>query len=131
MMQHRFQMLTWLFAIWMLCSISSVSATPQVAQPAAWRTTPTLSADVYPSYQFRSTSTCALVVGNTSYTSTQPYTPAAKPGNARRSTGWGDPSDDDDEEIGVYKPTPVGEPFILLVLAFLWIIYKKKRATAK
>ena len=133
MMQHRFHMIAWLFAIWMLCSIPSVHAASLASQPSAWRTTPTLSADVYPSCQFRSTSTCAMVVGATSYTSNQVYSPGAKPSNIRRGTGsgWSDPDDDDDENTGVgVKPTvPVGEPFILLLLAFLWIVYKKKRAT--
>ena len=131
MMQHRRHIFKWLFALWMLCCIGSVSAVSQVSAPAAWRTTPTLSADVYPSYQFRSTSSYAPVVGTTSYlsTSTTVYTPGTSdPYRARRGTIDETPTD---EEIG-FIDTPVGEPFILFLFALLMsiVIYRKKRATA-
>jgi hypothetical protein len=132
MMQYRRHIFKWLFALWMLCCIGSVSAVSQVSAPAAWRTTPTLSADIYPSYQFRSTSTYAPVVGTTSYlsTSTTVYTPgASEPYRAKKEWEEGDP---EGQEVG-FIDTPVGEPFILLLFAFLMsiVIYTKKRVTAK
>lgn len=128
MMQHRFHRLMWLFAIWMLCSIAPVRAVSQVSQPAAWRTTPTLSSDITPGYQFRSTSACTPVVGATSYASTTVYTPGSQPAHARKDS-WGDPDDDDNDNLptGVVPTTPVGEPLILLLLAGLFVLYKKKR----
>lgn len=134
MMQHRFHRLMWLFAIWMLCSISTVNAMSQVSQPAAWRTTPTLSSDITPGYQFRSTSAYTPIVGATSYTSTTVYTPGATPARAKKDE-WGNQDDDDNENlpIGVTPTTPVGEPFILLLFGVLMMvcIYTKKRVTAK
>ena len=127
MMQHRFYRLIWLIAMWMLCSISPVTASPQVSQPAAWRTTPTLSSDITPAYQFRSTSAYAPVVGTTSYTSTTTtvYAPGATSARSRRSEGWDDPEDD---PVGVLPTTPVGEPLVLLLLAGLFVLYKKRTA---
>ena len=132
MMQHRFHIIAWLCAIWMLCGISSVNAMPQASQPAASRTTPTLSADVTPEYRFRSTSTYAPIVGTTSYlsTSTTVYTPGASEPYRAKKDSWseGQPTGD---EIG-FIPTPVGEPFILLLFGLLmsFVIYRKKRATS-
>lgn len=132
MMQHRFHIIAWLCAIWMLCSISSVNAMPQASQPAAWRTTPTLSADITPAYQFRSTSSYAPVVGTTSYlsTSTVAYAPGTSGPYRAKKDSWNE--EPTDEEIG-FIDTPVGEPFILLLFAFLMsiVIYTKKRVTAK
>ena len=130
MKQHRRHIFKWLFALWMLCCIGSVNAASQVEAPAAWRTTPTLSADIYPSYQFRSTSTYAPVVGTTSYlsTSTTVYTPGTS-GLNRAKKDWDE--EPTDEEIGFIN-TPVGEPFILFLFALLMsiVIYRKKRATS-
>ena len=56
MMQHRKNIILWLMAIWMLCSIPSVHAVSPASQPSAWQTTVTLSNDIYPSYEFYSTS---------------------------------------------------------------------------
>ena len=128
MMQHRFHRLMWLFAIWMLCSIAPVRAVSQVSQPAAWRTTPTLSSDITPGYQFRSTSSYAPVVGTTSYlsTSTVVYTPGTSGPNRAKKDVWDDP--EDDAIATVY--TPIGEPLILLLFGLLFILYKRKRATS-
>lgn len=132
MMQHRRFLIMWLFAIWMLCGISTAKATPQVNQPAAWRTTPVLSTDNYPSYQFRSTSTYAPIVGETSYSSTTIYTPGSSspsssaPHRAKKGgEGWGEP-DDDDSGIG-NVPTPIGSPLILLLMAVLYIFYTNRK----
>ena len=128
MMQRNIHRMIGLLALWMLCSIGAVHAGSQVEAPAAWRTTPRLSADVTPAYEFRSTSACTPVVGTTSYNATYVFTtPPAGPNRARRE--WDE--EPTDEEIG-FIDTPVGEPFILLLLALLmsFVIYIKKRATS-
>lgn len=125
MKQHRRHIFKWLFALWMLCCIGSVNAASQVEAPAAWRTTPTLSADIYPSYQFRSTSSYAPIVGTTSYlaTSTTVYKPGTSGPNRAKKDVWDDPEDDAIATVD----TPIGEPLILLLLAGLFVLYKKKR----
>ena len=132
MMQRKIHRLVWCLALWMLCSISSVNAMPQASQPAAWRTTPTLSADITPAYQFRSTSSYAPVVGTTSYlsTSTVAYAPGTSGPYRAKKGDWNE--EPTDEEIG-FIDTPVGEPFILLLFGVLMMvsIYTKKRVTAK
>ncbi len=128
MKQHRRHIFKWLFALWMLCCIGSVNAASQVEAPAAWRTTPTLSADIYPSYQFRSTSTYAPVVGTTSYlsTSTTVYKPGTSGPNRAKKDVWDDPEDDAIATVD----TPIGGPIILILFALAFILYKKKRATS-
>lgn len=123
MMQHRRHMILWLMAIWMLCSIPSVHAVSQASQPSAWQTTYTLSNDIYPSYEFYSTSSIAPVVGSTSYHSGPCYAPGAGHGGIRRDS-WDGPGDED--PIGVLPETPVGEPLILLLFALLFIVYKRR-----
>lgn len=129
MKQHRRHIFKWLFALWMLCCIGSVNAASQVEAPAAWRTTPTLSADVTPAYQFRSTSSYAPVVGTTSYlaTSTTVYKPGTSGPNRAKKDVWDDEPDDD--AIATVD-TPVGEPIILILFALAFILYIKKRATS-
>ena len=133
MMQRNIHRLVWCLALWMLCSIGAANAASQASAPAAWRTTPTLSADITPSYQFRSTSTYAPVVGTTSYlsTSTTVYTPGASSPYRAKKDSWGE-GDPEGEEMG-YINTPIGEPFILLLFGVLMMvsIYTKKRVTAK
>jgi hypothetical protein len=132
MMQHRRHIFKWLFALWMLCCIGSVNAASQVSAPAAWRTTPVLSTDNYPSYQFRSTSTYAPIVGETSYSSTAIYTPGSSspsssaPHRAKKGgEGWSEPGDDDSGIGNV--PTPIGSPLVLLLMAVLYIFYAKRK----
>lgn len=106
----------------------------QVSAPAAWQRTPVMSEDVRPTCEFRSTSTYTPIVGPTSYTSTTVYTPGASNPYRAKKDSWGDPTGDGDElPVGVLPVTPVGEPFILLLFAFLMsiVIYTKKRVTAK
>jgi hypothetical protein len=128
MMQHRFHIIAWLCAIWMLCGIGSVNAASQVEAPAAWRTTPTLSADITPAYQFRSTSSYAPIVGTTSYlaTSTTVYKPGTSGPNRAKKDVWDDPEDDAIATVD----TPIGEPIILILFALAFILYIKKRATS-
>ena len=120
----------WCLALWLLCSLGAANAASQVSAPAAWRTTPTLSADVTPEYRFRSTSTYAPIVGTTSYlsTSTTVYTPGASEPYRAKKDSW---SEGQGEEIGFIN-TPIGEPFILLLFGLLMslVIYRKKRATS-
>lgn len=131
MKQHRRHIFKWLFALWLLCSLGVANAASQVSAPAAWRTTPTLSADVTPEYRFRSTSTYAPIVGTTSYlsTSTTVYTPGASEPYRAKKDSWSEQPTD--EEIG-FIDTPIGEPFILLLFGLLmsFVIYRKKRATS-
>lgn len=131
MMQRNIHRIVWCLALWLLCSLGTVNAASQVEAPAAWRTTTTLSADITPAYQFRSTSSYAPVVGTTSYlsTSTVAYAPGTSGPYRAKKGDWDE--EPTDEEIG-FIDTPVGEPFILLLLALLmsFVIYIKKRATA-
>ena len=128
-MQHRRHMILWLIAVWMLCGIPSVHAVSQASQPSAWQTTFTLSDDIYPSYEFYSTSSIAPVVGSTSYHSGPCYAPGAGHGGIRRDTwGWDNP-DEDDQPIGQKPVVPVGEPLILLLFALLFIVYKRRIAS--
>ena len=117
-MRGRNKLYRWLFAIWILIGCETAAyAYTQAAPPSAWRTTPTLSTDIQPTYQFRSTSAYAPTVSITVYTpgsSTPYYGPRRDPANP-----WGDP--DDDEEIGQMK-TPVGEPLVLLLMAMLYAL---------
>ena len=126
MKQHRRHIFKWLFALWMLCCIGSVNAASQVQAPAAWRTTPVMSEDVHPNYEFRSTSSYAPVVGTTSYlaTSTTVYKPGTSGPNRAKKDVWDDPEDDAIATVD----TPIGEPIILILFALAFILYKKKRA---
>lgn len=124
-MKREIKTYKWLLAIVLLWGcFSTAYAYEPVTQPSSWRTTPTMSSDVQPNYQFRSTSTYKPVVGQTSYTS---YTSTATyaPGASRpRRSAW----DEEGEGIGnIY--TPVGDvPFVLMALmAGLYVIWKKKR----
>lgn len=75
-----------------------------------------------PSYQFRSTSTFQPIVGERSYISTQSYSPVAnKPYRAK--TDW----TEEEPEIGVIIQPPVGEPYVLLLMAVLYLFYKKSK----
>ncbi|MBQ9603367.1 MAG: hypothetical protein IJR42_06130 [Paludibacteraceae bacterium] len=129
MKQHRRHIFKWLFALWMLCCIGSVNAASQVEAPAAWRTTPVMSEDVHPNYEFRSTSSYAPVVGTTSYlaTSTTVYKPGTSGPNRAKKDVWDEePTDDAIATVD----TPIGEPIILILFALAFILYKKKRATS-
>ena len=79
-----------------------------------------------PEYQFRSTSTCTPVVGYTSYTSTEQYSPMAnapRPGQIRRDE-WTFP---DGEEVGVLD-TPVGDvPMVMMILLMAVYLLKKTK----
>lgn len=87
-----------------------------------------------PAYQFRSTSTCPPVVGYTSYTATEPYSPMAnapRPGQIRRDV-LGE-NVEEDNPIGVITVSPVGEvPMaLMIVMAFLYLFFAKIRKKSK
>lgn len=122
-MRERNKLYRWLFALWIL--IGSASATyAQTTPPAAWRTTPTLSTDMQPAYQFRSTSAYNPTVNVSVYTpgSSSPA-PARGPRRSESYDPFAEPTDDS-EGVGNVD-TPVGEPLILLVFAFLYLIGKR------
>lgn len=128
MMQQKINRIIGCVLFGMLCCIGEINAMPQASQPAAWRTTPTMSNQTRPAYQFRSTSNCAPVVGSTSYTSATVYTPGASSPSSnapyRAKKGDFDEPGDDDTGIG-NVPTPVGEPLILLLFALGYIAFRR------
>ena len=84
-----------------------------------------------PEYQFRSTSTCPPVVGYTDYTATEQYSPMAnapRPGQIRRDSWKEEP---DDDPIGQTTVSPVGDPLMLLLMAFLYLFNTKIRKKSK
>ena len=92
------------------------AATP----PPAWRTTPTLSNDISTDYTFQSTSSYTSVLGSS-------YSPMAS-GSQLLGDGPGLPDIGGDNPIGtVDDPAPIGEPLVLLVLALLYAIYRKRK----
>ena len=122
----------------------SAYAFPQSKQPSAWTTTPQTSKDVRPSYQFRSTSTYTSVVGDKHifFTSKQeantpaiigniPYpsmaytTSGSRPlyAGPKRAYRGGDPMGSVD--------TPVGEPWVLLLMALVFLIAKNGKFRCK
>lgn len=118
----------WL-AVWLLwcCTMGSAFAyTQQTTMPSAWGEKPTLCRDIDPSYHFRTTSSMAPVVGETSYITTT-YTPIGG-SRPQKTNGFNDAEDD---PIGVVPdPTPVGEPMaVLLVLALGYVVRKRRLLT--
>ncbi len=114
-----------LVAVLLVCTAATAHA--QVAQPAAWSSKPMMSEDVNTDYQFRSTSTCTPIVGSTPYISDGGITTAGAPQRGPRRGPWDDDwNESDADPIGVYANTPVGEPLVLLVLALLYIVLRKK-----
>ena len=123
-MGGRNKIYTWLIAIWLLISNASAAyAYTQVTPPSAWRTTPTLSADIQPAYQFHSTSVYTPTVNVTVYTPGS-SSPASGPNRMRRGI-----DDEEDDPAGLevgQVDTPVGEPFILLLFAMLYMLIGKR-----
>ena len=121
---YKCRLIAWL--LWWGGLLFSASAYAQTSMPSAWRTTPTMSTDVLPNYQFRSTSTYTPVVG---YTSSAVYSPSAI--SRPRRGPWDEDGDDEGNpsgnELGQLDTTPVGEPLILLALAMIYFLYKRKK----
>ena len=82
--------------------------------------------DVYPSYNFQSTSAYkSLISSSKNYAPTESADVAARR-IIRRTGSWDGPSDEDDP-IGVVPSVPVGEPLILLVLAIGYCFWLRLR----
>ena len=133
MMQREKNICKWLVMLWLMLIggvLSPMAAYTRVAQPSIWQKKTTMSTDIRPSYQFQSTSSYTLVVGQTSYTA-EPYNPAqpSGPARARREYNpWDETDPSDDPGVGeVDDPAPIGEPWVLLLLAILYIFYTKRK----
>ena len=129
-MRGRNKICRWLIAIWLLIGCETAAyAYTQAAPPSAWRTTPTLSADIQPAYQFRSTSAYAPTMN------IAVYTPGCSSpmGGPKRLRMGGDPDeevDPDDDPMG-HINTPIGEPWVLVLLAVVYIFYRKSKKSAR
>ncbi len=130
-MKGIFTLYKWLTMVLLLCcsTLSHAFTYEQASQPASWNSKTTFSDDVQPSYSFHSTSSYTPIVGSTSYLSDGSGEVGAPPRDARRSGGWGVP-DDDDNPIGTVSNVPIGEPLVLLVLALLYIVFRRRTAKA-
>ena len=124
-MKARNRIYKWLIALWLLMSCQPILCAYQPAtQPSAWRTTPTLSEDIRPAYQFQSTSTFAPTTHVTVYTPGS-GTPYGAPYRQRK--GIDDEEEDPEgEELGQI-PTPIGSPLVLLLMAVLYIFYTNRK----
>ena len=126
-MKRKNRIYKWLVALWLLLSCQPILCAYQPAtQPSAWRTTPTLSEDIRPAYQFQSTSTFAPTTHVTVYTPGS-GTPYGAPYRQRK--GIDDEEEDpggDGTEIGQI-PTPIGSPLVLLLMAVLYIFYTNRK----
>ena len=119
-----------LMTVWLLIgSHQTVAAYTQATMPSAWSTTPTMSSSVQTSYQFRSTSSYAPS-GRVQVYAVGASSPSYSP---RRNdpTGWGTPGEDDDPVGTLPDPTPVGEPYILLLFAGIYALYYIRRKYRK
>ncbi len=120
---------------WMIAALLMLGWLPVSAQTEAFRTSSaatdqwTMTNSHYqtaeaPSFQFRSTSPYTALVNSTSTVGAPAYAPSGP-----RRGPWDPP---EDNPIGVLPdPAPLGEPLILLLLATLFILFKKKRVTSK
>lgn len=123
----------WLISILLMTMgvlLTPVRTYAQVSQPAAWKTTPTLSRDIYPEYQFRSTSVYSPIVGKTQYISAESYLPyqSVLTTPQRKQRRGMDDEDPEGEELGQID-TPIGDiPFLIMALmAVVYLILLKKR----
>lgn len=119
-MRGRIQLYKWLLALWLLmsCGEGMYAYTP-VTPPSAWRTTPTLSADIRPAYQFQSTSAYTPMMNTTVYS---PGCSSPSQGPYRVTGSMDDEEEDPDGDPMGTIYTPVGEPYILLIFALLYVI---------
>ncbi len=129
-MKHRIVLYRWMLAAWLLVG----HALPNYAQTGGSRTTSSrdqwamtnmsYQTATAPAYQFRSTSPYSSLVSPTSTVGAPAYAPSGP-----RRGPWDPP---EDNPIGVLPdPAPLGEPLILLLMAALFILFKKKRVTSK
>lgn len=130
-MKNRIVLYRWMLAAWLLIGYTL----PNYAQTGGSRTASGLEDQwamttmqyqtvTAPAYQFRSTSPYTALVNSTSTVGAPAYAPSGP-----RRGPWDPP---EDNPIGVLPdPAPLGEPLILLLMATLFILYKKKRVTSK
>ena len=111
----------------LLCA--TAQAYPQVSEPAAWSSTPTMSDDVRPAYNFRSTSSYTPIVGTRSYMSDGSGPMASSPQRVKGWNPWGDDDEGDPEgdPMGQWGGTPAGEPWCLLLMAALMALALRRR----
>ena len=85
-------------------------------------------------YRFRSTSAGTLTVSSI-YTPqiSDPFATSLTRNKAKRDGNpWDDEPGEDDDPIGVVPdPAPLGEPLVLLLFAFLFLIIKNKKRMAE
>ncbi len=139
MKMRRNKVYRWLLALWLLLIPGeyALCAYRPAMLPSAWRTKPVLSSDIQTEYQFRSTSTYPLIVGSTSYTGTYTGTytatnnPTAGSSPRVRKGHWDEDGNyvEDELPIGVLD-TPIGEPWILILLVeiYLFVSIRNKRS---
>lgn len=131
-MRGTYRIYRWLVAVWLIMAgtiMSPVRAYTYATQPSAWRTTPTLSQDIAPSCTFRSTSSYAPIVGQTTYTSSASFEPVGQSAPYRMRRGMDD-EDPEGDAVGNID-TPVGSPLVLLLFAVLFIVLKRKKSYAE
>jgi len=121
----------WLIAVCLLCT--AATAYPQASQPAAWGSKPTMSEDVRPAYNFRTTSTYTPIVGTTNYMS-DGSGPSYGPRRINIGSDWTEDGhvwgwnvEDEGDAVGVWGGTPLGEPYILLLLALIYVLFLSRQ----
>ena len=143
-MQRSWRIYRRLFAMWL--AIAGCMGTPALAQkygtlykgatPHRTMYRQSVAEGACPTYQFRSTSAYSSSFSGSAYAPqvTTPYaTHAAGSSKPRRSSPWDEDGDGYDEEgnpngqeVGVMY-TPLGEPFILLLMALFYFLFKRKQ----
>ena len=126
MMKKRFKKYRNILLLWLLLigsPIYAVGTYTPATLPSPWSTTPTMSNDMQTVYQFRSTSPYVSSM-NTSSTMITLYGRVGA-SSMRKTGSW----NEDDNPIGeVPDPAPVGEPLVLLALAMLYLLYRRRKA---
>ena len=108
-------------------SVSWTNVPNQPKQPALWSSTPKLSSGMQPNYQFKSTSAYTPVLGNSAYSSNVYEIESAPITRPRKAGYWNEDGEwvEGNDPIGVVPdPAPVGEPFVLLVMAMLYLLVR-------
>ena len=142
-MKNKFVLIRYVLMLWLLCgaghTASFASAYERNASSQGWGYQPLqsvrgasnyavsygeISSAVQPSYRFHTTS---AYINSSDYDAQSVWRPTGK----RRIEGWGDP--DEEDPIGSVKPTPVGEPIILLAFALLYLaigLFRRRKPSA-
>lgn len=133
-MVQRMKILKWVMAAWLILWGSMSSASFGQTYGVTYRggssshrvVCTTAQTNTSPAYQFKSTSAYTSGIGSAYAPQlSEPF--AASAPNRLRKEGLGDPSDDDNGVGEIPDPAPVGEPFVLLLLAGLFVLYKRRR----